>query len=162
MVLIVLFLASGLLAQSETGDKTSVTVSISATVVDQIQLITITDIDVGTVIPSDDILRLDPHSDQGAGIIQILGRKNSSVQISFSDQVEMYNAIGNSNLLVNYSIAGFEESDQAASEVFTINPVTVSLNSDGEYYLWIGCSFSTNNLVPGQYDGDFILEVDYN
>ncbi|MCF7826364.1 MAG: hypothetical protein K9M55_09010 [Candidatus Marinimicrobia bacterium] len=157
-----LLLTMNSFGQDSSKDKTSVSVSISATVVDQIQLITLADIDVGTVIPSEDILRLDPRKDQGAGIIKVLGRQNSSIQISYSSQVEMVNLASNSILLVSYNIGGSVDNDQTASDVFSTNPVTVNLNGEGEYYLWIGCSFSMKNLVPGQYDGDFILEVDYN
>lgn len=160
---IFLLLAFGLsFGQNSTTDQTNVSVSISATVMDQIQMITLSDIDVGTVIPSEGILRLDPRQDQGAGLVKVLGRKNSSVQITYSNQVEMSNIASNTTLLVNYSLGGYRENDQTASEVYTTNPVAVNLNGEGEYFLWIGCSFSLKDLVPGQYDGDFVLEVDYN
>ncbi len=139
-----------------------VNVTIAATVVDYIEMITLADIDVGTVLPSEDVLRLDPRTDQGAGIIALLGRQNASVQVSFSAQVEMSNVITDQSLTVKYTVAGNGENDQAASSLLTANPATVQLNASGEYYLWIGCEFSLLNLVPGQYDGDFAIEVDYN
>ena len=137
-------------------------VKISATVVDYLEMVTIADIDVGTVIPSDDVLHLNPRLDQGAGIIHIRGRENSSVQITFSSQVEMVNISSNSTLTVNYSVSGNREGDQSASVLFTTNPANVILSNNGEYTLWIGCEFSLLNLVSGQYDGDFVVDVDYN
>jgi len=139
-----------------------VKVRIAATVVDYLEMITLSDIDVGTVIPGDDILRLDPRNDTGAGMIKIRGRRNSSIQLSYSAQVEMVNLTTNTTLAVNYSVAGNTDNNQSASDTFTINPTTVTLNNSGEYFLWIGCEFSLLNLSPGQYDGDFVVEVDYN
>jgi len=157
LILFVL-LNSIILAQNSSDVK----VNIQATVVDYIEMITLADIDVGTVIPSDEFLRLDPLSDQGAGIIALQGRQNASVQVSFSAQVEMVNVITDHALTVNYAVAGNGDNDQAAASLLISNPATVQLNSSGEYYLWIGCEFSLIGLVPGQYDGDFSIEVDYN
>ncbi|MCF6238153.1 MAG: hypothetical protein L3J79_04950, partial [Candidatus Marinimicrobia bacterium] len=126
------------------------------------EMMTLADIDVGTVIPSDDMLRLDPRTDQGAGLIKIVGRVNASIQISYSGQIEMVNLATSTSMTVSYSVSGNESSEQSLSELFTTNPETVTLNSNGEYYLWIGCAFSLLDLVPGQYDGDFVVEVDYN
>ena len=139
-----------------------VKVRINATVMDYIEMITLADIDVGTVIPSDDILRLDPRTDQGAGIIKVHGRQNAAVQITYSSQVNMVNLASNTTLAVTYSVSGNFENDQTASDLFTTNPRTVTLNSEGDYYIWIGCEFNMLDLVPGQYDGDFVVEVDYN
>ena len=63
---------------------------------------------------------------------------------------------------MNYLLSGGPENNQSASVQFTSNPATVVLNADGVYFIWIGCRFSLKNLVSGQYDGDFIVEVDYN
>ena len=144
------------------GSKSDVTVHIAATVVDYLEMITLADIDVGTVIPSEDMLRLDPRTDQGAGIIKLQGRQDAHVQVSYSAQVEMINLETDRTLTVNYSVSGNVDNDQAASDLMPTNPATVKLNNSGEYYLWIGCSFSLANLVAGQYDGDFVIEVDYN
>lgn len=142
--------------------KPEVKVTIEATVVDYIEMITLADIDVGTVLPSDETLTLNPRTDQGAGIIALQGRQNASIQISYSALVEMTNINADRGLTVNYSVCGNAENDQAGSALLIANPATVQLNSTGEYYLWIGCSFSLLSIVPGQYDGDFSIEVDYN
>ncbi|NQV15366.1 hypothetical protein HQ531_07900 [bacterium] len=144
------------------GEIPELRVRIAATVVDYIEMTTISDIDVGTVIPSEDILRLDPRTDQGAGIIKVHGRENASILVTFSGQVEMVNLAGNTTLTVTYAVSGNQDNDQSGSELFTINPNTITLNNYGEYYMWIGCEFSLLNLVSGQYDGDFAIEVDYN
>ncbi|MCF7824529.1 MAG: hypothetical protein K9N35_10210 [Candidatus Marinimicrobia bacterium] len=157
-LLVMLVLSGAVFGQ---GGNPEVKVRITATIEDYIEMITLSDIDVGTVVAGEDYLRLNARNDPGAGIIKINGRANASVQINFSAQVEMINLSSNTSLTVNYNVSGNGENNQSASDVFTTNPMTVVLNHNGEYYLWIGCSFSLQDLVPGQYDGDFVVEVDY-
>jgi len=141
--------------------KTRAEVTIQATVMDHLEMFTLANCDVGTVVPSAGTLRLNPLTDSGAGIIKILGRPATNVQVTYSSQVQMVNVISNTELLVTYSVSGNKYNDQSASEIFTTNPQNVTLNNEGEYYLYIGCEFSMENLVSGQYDGDFVIEVDY-
>lgn len=149
------------LAQAQPGSP-SVSARITATVEDYIEMVTLSNIDVGMIIPSEDMLRLNPRSDQGAGLILISGQRNASVQIAFTAHVEMINFRSDIPLDVYYTISGNGENNQSASEMFTSNPMTVDLSSIGTYYLWIGVEFSLKDLVPGSYDGDFVIEVDYN
>lgn len=162
MLRIILILVSLVGATLGQGRRSDVNVNIAAEVVDYLEMITISDIDVGTVIPSDDILRLDPRNDQGAGIIKVQGRANASIQVNFSSQVEMVNVATNSTLTVTYSVSGNGDNNQSESELFTTNPANVQLNNNGDYYVWIGCEFSLLEIVAGQYDGDFVIEIDYN
>lgn len=122
---------------------------------------TLSNIDVGTIVPSNDRLKLDPRNAQGAGLIMVTGRAGSEVQVSFTARVEMTNVNSSIPLQVRYSISGNEENNQAASQLFTTNPTNILLSPQGEYYVWIGCEFELRNLVSGQYDGDFVVEVDY-
>ena len=142
--------------------KASIEMHISANVVDQIQVITISDIDAGIVLPGQGEKIISPITDGGAGALMLEGQANSSVQISYSKQVTMTNLQAIKPLLMNYILSGSLENNQSASLILTTNPANVVLNTEGVYYLWIGCRFSLDGLVSGQYDGDFIVEVDYN
>jgi len=158
LLLCSLLISSGI-AQKQ---QSKTTTRIEAEVIEYLEMITLADIDVGTIIPSQDVLRLNPRTDSGAGIIKVQGRANSNVQVSFSSQIEMVNIATNSTLTVIYKVSGNKDNDQSASDIFTTNPEIIILNDTGEYYLWIGCEFSMENLVSGQYDGDFVIDVDYN
>ncbi len=144
------------------GDNPSVEMHITATVVDQIEVITIADIDAGTILAGEEEKEINPILDAGAGILRLEGQRNSSVQISYSKQITMTNLLTNEPLLMNYILSGGVEDNQSVSELFITNPVSVTLNSEGVYFVWVGCRFSLLGLVPGQYDGDFLIEVDYN
>ncbi|MBT4033717.1 MAG: hypothetical protein HOB84_11150 [Candidatus Marinimicrobia bacterium] len=154
-----LILGSSLLGQQE---KSAIELHISANVLDQIEVITISDIDAGIVLPGQEEKVISPITDGGAGVLRLEGQANSSIQVSYSIQVTMTNLDTNQPLLMNYMLSGSPENNQSASILFTTNPENVVLNSAGVYYMWVGCRFSLVGLVPGQYDGDFIVEVDYN
>lgn len=151
-----------MIATIRAQDESTESIHISATVVDQIEVITLSDIDAGIVLPGQEEKVISPINDGGAGTLRLEGQANSSIQISYSRQVTMTNLNTNQPLLMNYMLSGGGENDQSASVLFTTNPVNVVLNAEGTYYMWVGCRFSLENLVPGQYDGDFIVEVDYN
>lgn len=138
-----------------------VDIHISATVEPTIEMSTIANIDVGTIVPSEDRLKLDPRKDKGAGLIMVTGQGGAEVQISFTSYVEMINIATDIPLQVFYSVSGNEENNQSASELFTENPTSITLSLAGEYYIWIGCEFELKDIVAGQYDGDFVIEVDY-
>lgn len=135
---------------------------ISANVVETIEVITISDIDAGIILPGQEQKIISPITDGGAGSVMLQGQANSSVQISYSKQVTMTNLQAVEPLLMSYMLSGSNENNQSASLMLQNNPANVVLNSEGIYYVWVGCKFSLEGLVSGQYDGDFIIEVDYN
>jgi len=143
-------------------DRSSTEINVSVIIKDYIEITTISDIDAGSVTPSSDILRIDPRTDSGAGIILLQGQKNKSVVVNYSPIVEMTHSESDMILVVNYEVSGSEENIQSNSTIFLENPEVVQLSDEGEYYLYIGCSFSLEEIRPGQYDGDFVVEVDYN
>ncbi|NQT96488.1 MAG: hypothetical protein HQ562_01975 [Candidatus Marinimicrobia bacterium] len=161
LTLIILSL-SLLMGQSDRFDQASIELNISATVVDFLEMITLSDIDVGTVQPSQMEIRLDPRLDQGAGLIKIQGRQSSSIRIAFTQQVEMVNSATNHTMSIMYNLSGNSLNEQSSSNPINENPVSVNMSSNGEYYIWIGCYFSLAGVTAGTYDGDFVIEVEYN
>ncbi|NQV30686.1 MAG: hypothetical protein HQ508_07355 [Candidatus Marinimicrobia bacterium] len=158
----ILFIGLSALLIGQDDQGSSFDLNISAMVVDQIEVITLADIDAGIILPGQSEKIISPITDSGAGILRLEGQGGSSIQISYSQQITMTNLLTDTPLLMNYMISGGPENNQSASVIFTSNPATVALNPDGVYFIWVGCSFSLEGLVPGQYDGDFIVEVDYN
>lgn len=158
-IIVLLAVGSAVLGQQKNSPQD---INISATVVEQIEVITLSDIDAGIVLPGQEEKLISPITDDGAGVLRLEGQGNSSIQVSYSKQVTMTNLSTNQPLLMNYLLSGGPENNQSASALFTSNPATVVLNTEGVYFIWIGVRFSLENLVPGQYDGDFIVEVDYN
>ena len=159
LILLCLSLVTG---QTDRSDQASIDVKINATVVDYLEMITLSDIDVGTVQPSQMEIRLNPRLDQGAGLIKIQGRRAASIRFAYTQQVEMVNNTTNHIMSVMYNLSGNIQNEQSSSNPITENPINVNLSSDGEYFIWIGCYFSLEGVTAGQYDGDFVIEFEYN
>jgi len=149
-------------AQPAAGEESaSVLVNVTAVVQNaSVQMEMLTGLDIGEVQPSQKVIFVDPAMDPGAALIRLLGRPHAIVQVTYSESMEMTNAI-NQVMEVHYLVNGEEENEQFASTRFDQNPVVIRLNDQGEYYLWIGCRFIVENAVRGQYDGEFLLEVEY-
>ncbi len=154
--------ASISLAQNSDPLSASVEVSISANIREYLETITLNNIDVGTIQPSQQEIRLNPRLDQGAGLIQIRGSAGTDIRVSFTQQVEMVNSTTNHIMTVYYSLSGNDVNEQNSSSPIADNPTEAILNSRGEYFIWIGCYFSLDGVTPGQYDGDFVIEVEAN
>ena len=98
-----LILGSSLLGQQE---KSAIELHISANVLDQIEVITISDIDAGIVLPGQEEKVISPITDGGAGVLRLEGQANSSIQVSYSIQLTMTNLDTNHPLLMNYMLSG--------------------------------------------------------
>jgi len=159
--ILILILISNLWAQDIPESKVSSTMFVSVTISSSLELITLRDINIGTVMPSQIQVIVDPINDQGAGLIKVSGAPFTNLKLDFSQQVEMVNSITSGILLVKYSLSGSPTNEQNSSFQITEIPSNISLSDKGEYFLWVGCSFNLSNIEPGNYDGDFGIEVDY-
>jgi len=153
-----------LFAQNETDTPfvSSAHINVTATVLGTIEMITLQDIDIGVVTPSMEFIIVNPGEDQGAGLIKFTGQPSLGIRIVFSQTVVMVSGEGNT-LTVQYLVNGNNTNEQGTSVPLEESPAQVALNNDGEYFVWIGCQIDISEVVPGQqYDGDFVIEVDYN
>ncbi len=140
----------------------SVQVNVDAVVIEStIKIEMLSYLDVGEVQPSQRSVYVDPSVDQGAALVKMTGRPRASVQITYTEYMEMANPM-NSSLMVEYLVNGNGWNNQVTSTVLHRNPVSIQLNNNGEYFLWIGCRFALEDVTTGQYDGEFVLEVEYN
>ena len=162
-LLCLLLLSGTMFAQEkESPFSASAKISVSATVVGTIELITLQDIDIGVVTPSMEFIIVKPDEDQGAGLIKFTGQPNLGIRIIFSQTVIMVAGDG-STLTVEYLVNGNKINEQGTSIPLLESPAEVVMNNDGEYFIWIGCQLDITKVVPGQqYDGDFVIEVEYN
>lgn len=148
--------------EEDSPSSASATVSISATVIGSIEMITLQDIDIGVVTPSMEFIVVKPGEDQGAGLIKFTGQPNLGIRIVFSQTVVMVAGDG-STLTVQYLVNGNNNSEQGTSIPLVESPAEVVMNTAGEYFIWIGCQMDITEVVSGQqYDGDFVIEVEYN
>jgi len=160
-IILILFLLSNLSAQNSSDTKTSATLNVSVNVIDHLEMITLRNINIGTVLPSQILIDVDPRIDPGAGLIKVSGQNFSPLELDFTQQIEMVNSITNGILLVKYNISGGTTNNQNSSVKIIETPKSIILSNSGEYFIWVGCSFNLSDIEPGSYDGEFGIEVDY-
>lgn len=165
--LLLLFLATALFAKAQVPGsgtfKASVKVGATATLVDNLSLITIRDVNLNGPATVDGVLNLGPQQSAFAGCMRINGRPGRLVRITYLSSETLIEE-GGSGALINakYLISGFEADNQAASVLLDIGEATVRIGPNGTYYLWLGAVLDLTKAAPGSYVSEFLIEMEGN
>ena len=147
------------------GQNQSSTFSItaSATVVesDGIELITLKDITVDEASAQNGTLDIPPLTSDKAGKMLVKGKANSSIRLSYVNQLALINTTGDGTIVFNYVVNGNKTDNQAASQPLDQIERIVQFSEGGQYYLWLGGTVDLNNATPGSYDGEFTIQIEY-
>lgn len=117
--------------------------------------------DFNSVQPSQQTISIDPLSDTSTGKMIALGNADSQIRVSFVHERTLRHVSGSSTLTFTYEIAGNDEDDQSSAEILQTDNRDLTLNGNGEYYFWIGGQVNVENAKPGNYNGNFTIEVEY-
>lgn len=148
-------------AQNNDQQSRSVNISVNATVIGSIELTTIRNMQFGRVQPGQQIVDISPTQDAEAGKMVASGIPNSKIRISYNSEWELTNTQSSEPITFNYRVAGSETDDQDTAELLEIENRDLNFNSDGNYYFWIGGSTNISNVQPGNYEGEFTIEIEY-
>jgi len=91
----------------------------------------------------------------------VKGRANARFRIKFAPIVEITNSAGNGTLLLKYEMVGYSSDNQGASEPIDATERILQMSSDSKYYFWVGGRIDISNARPGNYDGEFTIEIEY-
>lgn len=159
-LIVLLFLCLGV-EISVAQDDRQVSIIVSANVPNTIELLTIQsidfsgdDIDLGNVV-------LDPIEAPTAGRMIARGNPNSQIQISYVRSRELRNSRTNNILILEYLVSGNAIDEQETSEYIDQDDRDLRFNENGEFYLWIGASVDLSTAEPGNYEGEFSIEIEY-
>jgi hypothetical protein len=147
--------------QAKSGGPAVATITASATVVGNVDLIIMKNMDfeLSSLSPTD--LILNPQSDSRAGHMKIVGSPNSIVRVTFERQSILRHEAGGSQLYFAYNLSGGSDVIQSQSTLLTQNN-QISLSDAGVYYLWVGGTLSgIENLQPGSYYMELTIELEY-
>lgn len=145
----------GSLAQSD------VSVSVNANVTSSIELLTIQSIKLSKQEAQNNIITIDPITSINAGKMIAVGTPNSDITISFVERRELTRNQGTETLIFNYALAGNDQDDQTSAQILDQENRDLSFNNEGRFYLWIGGSIDISTALPGNYSGDFTIEIEY-
>lgn len=157
-----LYLTLGLLVCTiQSFAQSDVSVSVNANISSSIELITISSMELSKEEAQDNVVRINPITSSNAGKMIAIGAPNSDITINFFERRELTRDQGTETLIFNYSIAGNDQDDQSSAQLLNTENRDLSLNQEGRYYLWIGGSVDITEAFPGNYSGDFTLEIEY-
>lgn len=159
---LILFLFCLFLISSVRGQN-SISIRASATVVEAtgIQLIPIRDMIIDESSAQNGILDISPVTDEKAGKILVKGQINSSIRLSYLNEMALVNSAGDGTLVCKYSVSGYKSDNQRASQLLDMIERIVQFNEKGEYYLWLGGKIDLSRAKPGSYDGEFTIQIEY-
>jgi hypothetical protein len=151
----------GYIADAQTTTKVVATITATANVVGNVDLIVMKDLvfDVGSLSSTD--LIVDPKKDSHSGQIKIVGSPNSIVRVTNEIESVLQHESGQSQLFFTYSISGNTDNTQRAS-VLLAQKNEVRLSDKGLYYLWVGGQLSgLENIMPGNYTMELKIDIEY-
>ncbi len=153
------FLTSSL--QEVKAQQRDVSINVSANVTSSIEMITLRSMQLSDDDVQNDIIRIDPTTSPNAGKMVAYGNPNSDIRISYLPTRELTHVQGTETLSFSYQVAGNQQEDQGTAERLEVENRDFSFNEDGQFYLWIGGSVNISTAVPGNYQGEFTLEIEY-
>lgn len=166
--LLILFLLTGFgtitsIAQ-EVDDTRKATLSVraSATVTDNLQMLTIRGLDLINPEILDNKIVVSPISSSFAGMFRISGNPGARVRVTFLQTEilkEQNDQIG--EVSAQYLISGAFDDFQFQSTLLDVGEGNFRLSDKGLFYIWLGANLDLARATPGLYLSEFIIEMEY-
>ncbi len=153
-------------AQSIEGDNTSTSISITATATvlnSNIELVTISDMGVldASLLQDDMEIYINPVFDAEAGIMRASGLPDAQIRVSYVAEMEITRRDGPGSLFFVYEVSGYPGQNQRESELLETTDRELRFNEEGHFFFWIGGRVDLSQAQPGNYDGEFTIEIEY-
>ena len=158
-----ILLSQNIAAQTkEMSHTSSVEILASATVTDNLQMLTIRNLDLINPVVEGDKILVSPISSPFAGNFRVMGNPNSRIRITYRQKEvlkELKEGVG--QVSIEYSISAAQEDMQFQSTLLDVDEGNVTLSEQGEIYLWLGATMDLAKAIPGIYTSEFIVELEY-
>lgn len=139
----------------------SANINITTSVIQSIEVITVNSISFSNTEAGQREIYVNPISDINAGYLIALGTPGIEFRLNFQQERQIINTQGPGFLTFTYEISGNSIEDQGSSELIQEDNQSITFNTDGTYYIWVGGRVNLENALPGNYEGDFTIEIDY-
>lgn len=138
-------------------------VSASASIIDNLSLITMRDINLASPTAVEGRILISPITSPFSGLMRINGRPGASIRITYLSTETLIEQKGSGGVVqAVYRISGFDSDNQAASILLDIGEANVRLGKDGAYFIWLGANIDISKATPGEYISEFIIEMEAN
>jgi hypothetical protein len=155
-------LLMGSMAQTIDGTRRpTLIVNATAIVMDNLEMLTIRNIDLISVVRSKNIM---VHSMKSpfAGLFKITGNPNARIRITFLQRetlVETKEGIGIIKAKYNLSTAFKDLQNQ--STLLDIGEANLTLSDKGLLFVFVGANLDLSAALPGKYQSEFTIELEY-
>ncbi|MEX0723635.1 MAG: hypothetical protein WD357_09485 [Gracilimonas sp.] len=157
-ILLIAFSSSLITAQN--ADITA-TVNVSAEVQQSIDIVTVSTMQFGNMQPGQREIYVNPINSANAGYMIAFGTPEAEFRLNYLPERELNQIDGDGTLTFTYEISGNSEEEQTTSELLELDNRNIRFNSEGLFYIWVGGRINLENASPGNYEGDFTIEIDY-
>lgn len=169
-VILTFFAFLSALASAQTGRefpagvaRANISVSASASLLDNISLTTMRDITLNSPNANEGFILVNPNNSTNAGMMRISGRPGKPIRITYLAAETLLEEGGTGGVVkANYRISGFEADNQVASILLDVGEANVKIGPDGHYYIWLGALLDVTKAKPGSYVSEFIMEIEGN
>ncbi|MBO6537216.1 MAG: hypothetical protein JJ966_13420 [Balneolaceae bacterium] len=156
---IFLFIFSALV-QAQDNNVTA-NINIEANVIQSIELITVNSMTFGNTQPGQEVIYVNPITDLNAGYMIAYGTPGAEFRLDYELNRQLTRIEGEGFLNFRYELSANSIEDQTSSELIEYENRNLRFNSEGIYYIWVGGEVNLENARPGNYEGDFTIEIDY-
>jgi len=142
--------------------KANLNVKATATVTDNLNMLTIRNIDLvnppvmaGTIVVS-------PITSEFAGMFKIIGSPGARVRITYlQNELIKESNEGIGVVSAQYILSAAFNDLQFQSALLDVGEGVFPIGPDGELYVWLGANLDLTKAIPGVYLSEFIIELEY-
>lgn len=159
---IILVVFSIVLLHPLEAQRLSYSIDVSAVVVENLQLVTIRDLDLLLSSVQGNVIIINPTTDTNAGLFKIKGSPNRVIRINFTPReiiTEQKEGVGIVQAV--YTMSTFGNDNQFASLLLTPGTADLRIGQQGEVFVWLGAEFDISQASQGSYISQFVLEMEY-
>lgn len=145
-----------------TAQNRSVSIRATAIVMENLQMITVRDMDLVSPPIVENRITVNPITSTYAGLFKILGSPNAKIRINYTPRetlVEQNEGVGMVQAV--YSLSAAPEDNQANSFLLTQGNADVIIGPLGVVFLWLGAELDISQATMGNYVSEFVLEFEY-
>jgi hypothetical protein len=148
--------------QQEREPKSAVT-PLSATVEGTLMLVTMRDLDLINPAIGGGRPFISPQTSSYAGLFRISGLPSRNIRVTYLVYEDLEEKNGNGGQIeARYLLSGFPQDNQIQSILYApTGEIDIRLGPDGFFYLWLGAELNLSNALPGIYESEFIIEMEY-
>ncbi|MCH6232819.1 hypothetical protein [Cognataquiflexum rubidum] len=162
ITLLILFILGPFAILHSQAQSTNVSIRATATVMDNLEMISIRNLDLISPPIVEQKISVSPISSGYAGLFKIVGSPGTEIKINYlrTEMLEEQNE-GLGKIFAEYSLSAGYEDNQAISFLLTPGEAVVTLSSNGVIFVWLGAELDVSEATPGLYLSEFVLEFEY-